>query len=216
MVSKEQRKVMNAEYRQSHPDVIKSIKRRYREKARILIIEHYGGKCSCCGISNIDFLTLDHIDGGGKAHLREAGNTHALYRQIVRDGYPTCYRLLCWNCNSGRSINSGQCPHNGIVESSNYYTKYSRRLKYDAISHYGSECVVCHETNLLFLTIDHSYKDGIIHSNINGKRGGEKFYRWLRNNGYPDNLGLRVLCWNCNCSEGVHRNRAGYVTDKSE
>jgi ssDNA-binding Zn-finger/Zn-ribbon topoisomerase 1 len=43
---------------------------REREKKKDIIfksavMKEYGGKCICCGESNIVFLTIDHIDGSG-------------------------------------------------------------------------------------------------------------------------------------------------------
>lgn len=69
------------------------------------IFEGYGGRCSCCGEARWAFLTIDHVDG--QNGLRGA----ALYRDIIRRGFPGDYRILCWNCNAGRERNGGVCPH---------------------------------------------------------------------------------------------------------
>lgn len=39
-----------------------------------LVIEYYGGRCVCCGEVVPEFLTVDHINGGGAAHRREIGD----------------------------------------------------------------------------------------------------------------------------------------------
>ena len=39
----------------------KSTKKHYHLWRRVVIIG-YGGRCSCCGESNLKFLTLDHAD----------------------------------------------------------------------------------------------------------------------------------------------------------
>lgn len=46
------------------------------------------------------------------------------------------------------------------------------------------------------------YGDGAQHRKERGS--GIKFYRWLKNNNFPKNLNLRVLCFNCNCSIGAY------------
>jgi hypothetical protein len=77
---------------------------------RMKVIEAYGGKCTCCGISDERLLTLDHPNGV-LLHRRQLGGVQKLYRWLIREGFPSGYRLLCWNCNSGRSANGGTCPH---------------------------------------------------------------------------------------------------------
>jgi hypothetical protein len=74
----------------------------YRREQKKKVIDFYGGKCLCCGISNIDFLSIDHINGGGNKHRKEigvsAGNT--FYRWLIRNNFPDGFRTLCYNCNS--------------------------------------------------------------------------------------------------------------------
>ena len=33
------------------------------------------------------------------------------YLWLKRNNFPPGYQVLCWNCNCGRSINNGICPH---------------------------------------------------------------------------------------------------------
>lgn len=85
---------------------------RKRSQLRAEMLEAYGGKCSCCGESEPAFMTLDHINGGGKQHQREAGGTREILKQLKREGWPKDeYRILCYNCNCGRNRNGGVCPH---------------------------------------------------------------------------------------------------------
>lgn len=95
----------------------------YPEKLRLLKIEvltHYGHgkqlKCSCCDINEIAFLTLDHINGRqpherGSHANRVKYSGRALWGYLKRKGFPSGYQTLCWNCNSGRQVNKGICPH---------------------------------------------------------------------------------------------------------
>src|SRR5260221_6067810 len=75
------------------------------------LVAAYGGRCSCprCPETNPAFLTLEHLNGAGKAHRAKVGS-HA-YTDLRRRGWPKDgYTLLCWNCNAmtrfGRT-----CPH---------------------------------------------------------------------------------------------------------
>ncbi len=76
-----------------------------------------------------------------------------------------------------------------------------KRDKIDVMDAYGGKCAICGESHIEFLTIDHSFNDGAEHRK---KIKSSEFYRWLKKNKYPKNLGLRVLCFNCNCSMGAY------------
>ncbi len=81
---------------------------------KLRVLQAYGGRCVCCGESDPDVLTIDHIKGGGLQHFRRVGFGTAFYRMLEREEYPKeDYRLLCFNCNSGRQVNNGLCPHHG-------------------------------------------------------------------------------------------------------
>jgi hypothetical protein len=75
----------------------------------------YGGAvCACCGESNVKFLTIDHINGGGTAERKKIKGVCSIYRWLKRQGYPFGYQVLCYNCNCGRAYNGGICPHKDI------------------------------------------------------------------------------------------------------
>ena len=79
------------------------------------LIEQYGGKCACCGEGTHEFLSIDHINGGGLAQRRKLG-TMGLYHWLRRRKFPKdSFRLLCMNCNwsLGRW---GHCPHGMLAE----------------------------------------------------------------------------------------------------
>lgn len=79
----------------------------------------YGGfRCNCCGETERDFLTLDHINQDGAVHRRQIGNGRStsgttMYRWLKRNNFPEGFQVLCYNCNCSRSkpINNGVCPH---------------------------------------------------------------------------------------------------------
>lgn len=82
----------------------------YARQLKINVINHYGGICACCGETEIEFLTIDHIGGGGTKHREELGGSLGVYRQIVKQNYPTKYRVLCMNCNWATRWKH-VCPH---------------------------------------------------------------------------------------------------------
>jgi hypothetical protein len=78
---------------------------------KIQIINGYGGKCNCYGETNFEFLTLDHVNGGGCKERTTTAKGSALYRRLIKEGFPReGYRLLCMNCNFSLG-KYGYCPH---------------------------------------------------------------------------------------------------------
>jgi len=103
----------------------------YREKNRIRdkqrrhnrrrkVVDHYGGKCACCGESKILFLSIDHINEDGAKHRaeimgspdggRRIGST-IFYKWLEKNNFPEGFQVLCHNCNMGKHLNGGTCPH---------------------------------------------------------------------------------------------------------
>jgi hypothetical protein len=84
-------------------------------RVKIVVLEHYSGippKCACCGETHTEFLSVDHIKGGGVRHrkaLRMRGGI-VFYRWLVRQNFPDGYRVLCHNCNQAIGF-YGFCPH---------------------------------------------------------------------------------------------------------
>lgn len=79
--------------------------------ARKIVIAGYGGRCQCCGETEPYFLTIDHVNNDG-AKERKYLSSSQLYIYLIRNGFPRDrYQLLCFNCNLGRQINGGICPH---------------------------------------------------------------------------------------------------------
>jgi len=94
---------------QKSKEVDRKAGKKYRVKQKILVINHYGGKCVCCGETNLVFLTIDHINNNGSTHRKEIGSN--LARWIIKNQYPIGFQVLCWNCNLGKHLNNGICPH---------------------------------------------------------------------------------------------------------
>ena len=87
--------------------------REWNKKAKRTLFEAYGGaRCACCGEEVLAFLTIDHINGGGRAAQAKTGRGgQRLYLWLRRNNYPSGFRVLCFNCNAGRAVNGGTCPH---------------------------------------------------------------------------------------------------------
>src|SRR5262245_18412321 len=93
---------------------------------QIRVYLHYGSgicECSCCHESRIEFLTIDHVGGGGADHQREfkaaSGYTQRGWRiceWLIKQGFPEGFRVLCANCNHARGY-YGYCPHDKERES---------------------------------------------------------------------------------------------------
>ena len=84
-------------------------------RRREAVISHYSSGtnvCACCAEDEFDFLTIDHIYGGGNKHRREAkiGNGKT-YQWLIKNNFPDGFQVLCWNCNCGRAKHKGICPH---------------------------------------------------------------------------------------------------------
>ena len=99
-----------------------STRKRLRNKTeysfiRKTILARYGGTCRCCGESEPKFLSVDHIDGGGRKHRESTSGTGGtvFYRWIVRNGFPTYLQILCHNCNMAKGM-YGVCPHQEKTE----------------------------------------------------------------------------------------------------
>lgn len=72
-------------------------------------LDAYGGPtCACCGESEIEFLTIDHVNGGGNKHRREV--RYSMYEWLKKKGYPPGFRVLCMNCNWVTRYGQ-ECPH---------------------------------------------------------------------------------------------------------
>ena len=90
-------------------DRFKQQKKKLRQAMKLRVFDKYGGaKCACCGETMWEFLTIDHIDGGGTKHRKKAGAD--MYKTLVREKYPVGYQVLCYNCNCAKGA-YGKCPH---------------------------------------------------------------------------------------------------------
>lgn len=172
-------------------DILYSEKQRNRHRMRrSAVIFQYGNKCVQCDEDEYVKLTIDHVNGGGTKHRQEMTTNIIDYlynNKVDRDGY----QILCYNCN---------CSKNVI-----YKDKYGLRDKKKVMEAYGNECAICKEDRIERLTIDHKNNDGATQRKKDKCHTGSRMYRWLIKQKYPQDLGLQVLCFNCNCSKIANR-----------
>jgi hypothetical protein len=121
------KRAVQKEWRARNPEYALAYLREYRRRVRVdgltidkvrhirlraKVLGHYGGdppRCACCGETTNEFLGMDHINGGGRQHLREIG-TRNLYRWLPKAGFPDGFQVLCHNCNLSKGF-YGMCPH---------------------------------------------------------------------------------------------------------
>jgi len=72
---KEELREYNKKYRKNNKKQIADQKRQSATTAKLEGIAHYGGKCSCCGEDQIEFLTLEHLNGRDKNKKRRTGKS---------------------------------------------------------------------------------------------------------------------------------------------
>jgi hypothetical protein len=82
---------------------------------RVEVLNRYGGRCACCGESQYEFLSIDHINNDGAEHRREVGRGASICRWLKKNNYPAGFQVLCMNCNCAKGW-YGMCPHQTRLE----------------------------------------------------------------------------------------------------
>lgn len=98
-----------------NPERVKERQSFYRKQRRLTALAHYGGNppsCECCGESLLEFLCLDHKNGGGNKHRKTLGdpNGTGIYQWLKNNNFPEGFRVLCYNCNNAYG-HYNYCPH---------------------------------------------------------------------------------------------------------
>jgi hypothetical protein len=96
-------------YQESHLEVYREGNKKHRRKAREEAIAAYGSKCVCCGESTFEFLSFDHIAGGGSQHRKQLKGKR-IETWLKQNNWPKDFQLLCHNCNLAKGF-YGSCPH---------------------------------------------------------------------------------------------------------
>lgn len=106
----------------------KSASQKLRYNLRKTIIDHYGLYCHCqCGCTEdiYDFLTIEHLSGGGTKHQKERGE-FGVYKDIINNNFPSNFTILCYNCNCAKAhkANKNICPRLLFQINNRLNTKY--------------------------------------------------------------------------------------------
>ena len=109
--NKEKRQLWAKGSRARRQPQIRDYMRTFSWQRKTKVLTAYGGKCACCGETDMHFLTLDHILGDGRAHRRELGGTSNVYQWLIDNNFPPGFQVLCVNCNCAKQWYGG-CPHN--------------------------------------------------------------------------------------------------------
>ena len=113
---RKRRRLYAMEYYYKNPEMMRIQNAKTKAKLRKELLETYGGippKCACCKEKHIEFLELDHINGGGTKERIKYGAGTGLYCFLRKNKYPKGYRILCSNCNQAIG-KYGKCPHNKL------------------------------------------------------------------------------------------------------
>jgi hypothetical protein len=91
---------------------------------RLTVLKHYGGdppRCACCGELFAEFLSLDHINGGGRQHRKTIAMRW--WEWLIKHDLPEGFRVLCHNCNQAIGV-YGYCPHKRGTAQEEWATSY--------------------------------------------------------------------------------------------
>ena len=83
-----------------------------------------------------------------------------------------------------------------------YDSKRNREIRLAVLIAYGNKCKCCDEVTLEFLALDHV--EGRKSGHEIDKLKGSKLYRWLYFHNCPQDVGIQILCHNCNSSFGFY------------
>ena len=108
------RRVYGIEYRRRNKKLLATKWATYRRLLKKRVLDHYSNgraKCRCCGETILAFLTLDHVKGGGNRDRKKHGEGSTFFLSLVRRKFPVGFQVLCSNCQLGKQIRKGFCPH---------------------------------------------------------------------------------------------------------
>lgn len=84
-------------------------------EAKVKVVKHYTkGLMSCmcngCDVHQLEFLTVNHINGGGQRDRKNFRGARTFYEYLVKAVFPEGLNILCYNCNCSNGF-FGYCPH---------------------------------------------------------------------------------------------------------
>lgn len=106
VIKQQNYRILNKEQEQ------KRDKQRHKE-TKLMVLKHYGNKCKCCGETQYEFLSIDHINNDGAKHrkqIAQEGGIRDICVWIIKHNFPNFLQILCYNCNCAKQF-AGYCPH---------------------------------------------------------------------------------------------------------
>lgn len=110
----------------------------YSRLLRMEFVLAYGGKCQCCGETEIDLLTIEHIKNSGYRLVRSS-NSKEVIKELKRLKWPKGgHTVLCYNCNCSTKMRN-PCVHTQEYEM--YEKKFeslftdNEKRKYNTLKH---------------------------------------------------------------------------------
>lgn len=172
----------------------------YEARLRREFYDVLGQKCCVCGLTDMSKLTMDHINGNGRADREKNGGFSGIIRNIkkmddVENYIKENFEVRCYNHNLGRRRGYLDLP----PEKQTYGQKDQTKLWKEAFNFFGP-CEKCGESDLKFLCIDHRNGGGT-KERIGGGKFGVSLIREFRKQGWPESIKetYRFLCYNHNC-----------------
>jgi hypothetical protein len=113
MANAEKRAAYAKKEHRINSEVYQKRDRARRQKLRMAALLAYSSgtpKCVCCGVTYIQFLNIDHINGGGNEHRKSIGvrSGSGFFKWLKETGYPEGFQILCCNCNHAKHV-LGKC-----------------------------------------------------------------------------------------------------------
>lgn len=203
-----------------HRKIARQVSKKWRRELSSAVKRHLGGKCFCCGESEYELLSVDHLknDGGGMYRRKN----HYYYREITKAfgsgkkkeiaSVKRRYDLACYNCNWSKYLRGGTCVHRGggLRDDVCKQAVYFRKVDLEVKGFLGGKCTCCGEKESDFLSVDHIRNDGAgARRNKNGTRNKYVYGAEIRNafkSEDSDRIGritgkYGLLCRNCNSSK---------------
>lgn len=89
------------EMKPDNPTHLQEVRARYARKIKLECLDSYGGHSCPCGETDIEVLTLDHVNDDGSEHRRETGTKgNNFYHMLRKNEFPNDppLQVLCMNC----------------------------------------------------------------------------------------------------------------------
>lgn len=192
-------------YHESHKTEQNKNSQDYYQKNKMLCLNYYSNEkieCKECKENEIAFMIIDHIKPRKEyGHTRKTSSSQ-LYRNLVHEGFPSGYQVLCYNCNmvkeQERRRKETKYEENLVAKRN---LRYIRKLKVDVMTVYSKgkpNCSCCNYDNMDGLSIDHII--GRKQQGHTREFGSTQLHQYLKRERFPKEF--QVLCINCNSAKG--------------